>query len=286
MITKKLCGCISYVPSLLLGCYQFCENIYQNLIQSAVVYVTKDSNSNSVHLSAKIVGTLVSEPYQTTKLVYFSLFSFQDELENYGINPKFLTQKQAKASPILLLPGFYLKGSTFLPLIESIKQSGLHNPIYTVYLGGGDFQKSELHKVDEKIEEIKKQYLQMNKKNVKVDLIGYSRGACIAFCSGLNKKNFALSETGPIVWGINNKDALNSDIGKVILIGGNVTSRFGLSIDLKSLYASSIFEIRGSRDFLDPFTSQLPPQQQCTFNSGHLDLLFSDSVHKKVIEWL
>lgn len=232
--------------------HQHVTSTYTKAIQKFVEFLRK----HKLRVLALILGTLLLEPWQAIK-AGFSFASWKKHFNFHEMNPKALTAEQLKQQPILLIHGNLHNQSAWLSLAKKLKNNYL-GPVYTVNLPSGRITHKDFEIIQRKIEQIKEQY----KQDIKINIVGHSRGGNIA-------RHLALTKT---------------NIGKVITLGAAFTQDEINALDPQ--FRHRIFDITGSHDILVTNPSLLPLQNQATILTGHLGLLYSSKVHKHVIEWL
>jgi pimeloyl-ACP methyl ester carboxylesterase len=236
--------------------------------------------------TAAALGILCVEPHHALKIGCFSCFGLKKKFNWHNLNPKEISQKQSEKTPLLLLHGQCHTQGVWISLAKAIQKAGIDNPVYTVNLKQGDFSEEDFQRIDDKIKEIQGQY-QKYGKETSVNLVGYSRGAALAYASGLEGTNRWV-KAGKIFFDPNSIP--RESVDKIVLIGAPISNRdfcnFGDFLgDLKKSYNEKVYEITGNEDFLVPLPSCLPAERQFTADCGHLGLPFSPAVQSKIIEW-
>jgi pimeloyl-ACP methyl ester carboxylesterase len=229
---------------------------------------------------AAALGILLQEPHHMLKIGLLSLAGWR-ETTWHGLNPKQITEAQSHLSPLILLHGECHTQGVWNSLAAAIRKAGIQNPVYTVNLPWGPIQEADYDHIEARIAEIREQYLKWGKGNIQVDLVGYSRGAPLAYMMGF-KRVYRSSPISP------KDDFRRPDIGKIILLGEVLSPRHlgGTNAEQKMLYETDVYEIVGAFDLLTGGRSVLPPERQCTVECGHLGLPFSPLSHQKIIEWI
>lgn len=248
------------------------KNLYRNVIKELVNFLRK----HKFFTTALVFGTLLSEPWQSIKAGFISLVSWKKHFNFYNLNPFILTESQVKKRPILLIHGNYHNQSAWLNLAKKLKESDL-GPVYTVNLPSGKVTHKDFEIIERKLEQIKFQYQQKGISNIKVDIVGHSRGSSLAHL---------------IAWtadkGDRNRYLYKSEtIGKVIKIGSSLEFDEITQIQrIDPQFNNRVYEIVGQHDILVTNPSLFPPDRQKTIQVGHLELLFSSQMHQTVIQWL
>jgi hypothetical protein len=183
-----------------------------------------------------------------------------------NVNPDELTQEQLQIRPVLCLHGNFLKPTAYTGIAQALADS--YNPgVFTVELpsGGGPDEEDD-RIIEEKINEIQALYRSYGVE-IKVDVIGHSRGAAAA-----------------------NRFSQHESVEKLVLLGWHFPN-----LGNTQQNPNKCFEINGSRDYLipphllnaaadisirDPAHRHLVPQQ------SHLSLLYSEEMYAKLIESL
>lgn len=230
--------------------------------------------------SPLVFASLLSEPVVTLKSSFIYLIGLVTPFRFFGLNPKKIKKEQASKNAILLLPGNYHNQSAFLCLAKHLKNKGL-GPIYTVNLNSGPLTEKDRAILEEKIFEIERQYARYQKKPT-IDLVGHSRGAEMAFCMGMERKNWKIDQ------GVLTIDAgpKSLKIGKVIRLGLSTSPKYRKKVAKE--YLESIYEIDAAWDLIckkDEISDQRASHRYLA-SCGHLGLLYDKNVLKKVINWL
>jgi hypothetical protein len=126
------------------------------------------------------VGTLAIEPVEAFLFGLKAPLGLAKDFNILGLNPKILTKEQTAYPPLLLLHGNYHNQSAWLPLAEYFKRKGYPGPIFTVNLNSGDLCTGDDKIIANKMKSIKKLYKAQNVSDIKINVIGHSRGAQIA----------------------------------------------------------------------------------------------------------
>lgn len=239
---------------------------YRKSIKKLVKFLCK----HRWFLTAAVLGTFLTEPWQTIKASLMWPTSWKKHFNFYNLNPKTLTKDQLKHRPILLLHGSHHNQSAWLSLAKKLKKSNL-GPVYTINLTGND---SDYDLINLKILQILSIYRHYNIKDIKIDLVGHSRGGFFAHQMAW----FTLSADG---------QACSKNIGKVIKIGDVLEQEhINQIVRQDPNFRQRIYEIIGTHDILVTDPSLLPSNQQKQIQIGHLGLLYSSKTHQSVIDWL
>lgn len=223
-----------------------------------------------------ILGTLLLEPWQAIKSALMSLALLKPHFDFYNTNPVTLTKEQSNKQPILLIHGNYHNESAWISLAKKLKSSNL-GPVYTVRLPNGDVTDKDFEILNKKTEQIKAQYKKFNVNNIKINLVGHSRGGFLAGRMAWT----ALKGDGKRHW------ARSEDIGKVVTIGSVLDQEEINAIQGQDAnFGNRICEITGKYDVLITDQSLLPVNCKEVIDSGHLGLLYSDRTHRRVIQAL
>lgn len=158
----------------------------------------------------------------------------------HGMNPTSLTTEQKGKNPVLLLHGRDGSQGMFTAMGAFFKSEEI-GPVFTINLADGELTEDDYVVVNGKIEEIQKLY----GREVKVDLVGYSRGAELAFYMALPKEKWSMDGLGRCL--MFPASEWRSVIGKVIRIGSMTLPEEWNKIT--SEMKQNVYEIR-SRDDL------------------------------------
>ncbi|PIS01339.1 MAG: hypothetical protein COT84_02825 [Chlamydiae bacterium CG10_big_fil_rev_8_21_14_0_10_35_9] len=249
------------------------SNIYFRVILSFVNFL----ENHNQYVAAMVTGTLLTEPVSALKAALLYPLGWKKNFNFIGMNPKSITKEQSEKRPILLLHGNLHNQSAWISFAKKLRKENL-GPVYTLNLPNHSFSSADKTLVEEKITEILKQYRKWNNQNVKIDVIGHSRGATVATCVGLKEDTWLFKEGCPSFY--LSEVEKRAEIGKVIKIGYPTTQWYIDNVQI----TNHLYEIYGTRDVLAPKSSNL--SQKFEVNTGHLGLLYSSSVHNKAIEWL
>lgn len=169
----------------------------------------------------------------------------------HNLNPSAV---KTNAIAIFLIHGAGSNQGLWEPLANSLNNAGV-GPLFTINMPKvGSFwryernvQKVEIDVVDARIEEIKKLGVK------KIIIVGHSRGG----------------QTGRVV------SKNNSSIIKVISLGNPCRD---------AVQQEKFYDIVADFDAIFPWHSTLDPAARCLFATGHLGLLNSTRVHRRIIE--
>lgn len=222
-------------------------------------------DSHDLHVPKMVLCTLAGEPVDSI-LCASRMFQGLGVMRKDGLNPVKLTALQAQYAPILCLHGNYHNQSAWLPLAEYFQKHAYPGPIFTLNLPAGNFTHTDTDLIQQKIESIKACYQQVNlpDENFKLNLIGHSRGATLAYYLGF--QDFEIIDEN-FSW--MKKD--NPFIHKTILIGdsGHVDPEYRKS---KPTY------VNGCYDNLLFFKGSPEGVGGSIHQSGHLGLLSNPNV--------
>jgi len=221
--------------------------------------------SHNLPLTGSILGTLLMEPGQAIKSACLWPASWKRDFNFHGMNPKALTKEQAGKRPLLLMHANAHNQSGWMSLGKRLLASDL-GPVYTVNLPNGDITHVDDGIIERKIEQIKQQFLDCGVQNIKIDLIGHSRGGEVAYRTACKHPE---------------------DIGKVIMMGYVLKlSEFKKIEKADPDLLSQIYEISATHDIFEPGPTLLRQENQRVVESGHVGLLFSTETHDCIILWL
>lgn len=247
--------------------------VYLNVIRKLVVFIVK----YKWMLIAGALGSLLTEPWASIKSGFLNLANLKKDFHFYNMNPLVLTEEQQKHNPILLLHGDYHNQTAWLSFAQNHKAKNLQQPLFTVNLPAGEMTHVDDEIIHRQIDKIKELYKKYNINNVKIDIVGHSRG------SDLSQR---------IAWTVIDKDGKRNwkrseDIGKIVKIGGVLKKEEIVEIEkLEPDFATRVLEISGKYDILEPDPSSLKPNHWAIINCGHVELLFSREMHQRVFQWL
>lgn len=232
--------------------------------------MTKKIACKNIFVSSAI--TWIHEPKTNIKAALTFLLGVKKKFNFYNLNP-IITESNAVKNPILLLHGNYHNQSAWLSLAKILQKNNI-GPVFTVNLHNGPVTEKDQWIVDEKVNSIKQQYYHLGRKDVRIHLVGHSRGALLAFLYSLDQDN-------------NKKNVIQNwreDIGRIIRMGHPTT------IEEKQILATpllnSLFDIVATRDKIVTRESSLSDEQKFIINCGHLELLYSKQAHQIVLNLL
>lgn len=250
------------------------EEVYQQFVKAVMSFFS------AIHLPlvGKIMGAILGEPIVLLKTFLYYPFGMPNPCKYNNMNPETISERQAQKKPILLIHGNFHNPSAFFALVDKITRSDL-GPVYSVHLEHGGLKQADLERINDKITRIGEQYRQHGYE-AKIDLIGHSRGAVLAFLTGISDRE--ITEGGTPLFGHDN--ATNQAIGKVIRLGTNTCSYY--RDNAPEQYLDQVYEVYGTRDALIDTPSQADPSHQCSVNTGHFGVLYSNEAHSQIINWL
>ncbi len=248
------------------------RRVYFNAICALVDFLIE----HDWFMTGATLGTLLTEPWQSLKAGILYPLGDKKYFNFYGLNPAVLTKEQRLQSPILLVHGNIHNQSAWLSLAKELKV--LNRAVYTINLPAGKITKKDHDLVNQKIAEIQLQFLNPD---LKIDLIGHSRGALMAFEAAWIKRN----EKNELFWN------RSTTIGKTIFLGTPLSTEWTDLItrdhgDQLESYLDTVHEVTGSRDVLMRDQPLPEIKNQLRLSIGHAELLYSDAVHAQIIDWL
>lgn len=196
----------------------------------------------------------------------------------FGLNPKEITEEQAKEPAILCLHGIRHNQSGWLSLAKKLYKTH-KGPIYTLNLHYD--LKTEKDQIQARIEEIKEQYA-IYGQEVKLRIIGHSLGGIIAvaaynFIKGVKIERI-ITIASRLRW-IPSYTMSHPERLKEII------DSFKEKIQEMPLYT-----IIAEKDWLVPIKSSLvindPSKFHIVKKASHLSVLYSKEAEKKIIQWL
>lgn len=251
-----------------------CQRIYIcyfNAIKTFIEFIWK----HEWYTTASVLSTLLLEPWQAIKAGFLSVANWKSHFNYYDMNPITLMEDQLKKQPILLIHGNYHNQSAWLDLAKELQLQNI-GPVYTVNVPNREITEVDYEIVQKKIDEIKEQYKNHNS-DIKINLIGHSRGAYLAHQFSWWNKYY----DGKFFWN------RSEDIGKVIKIGQVLKQK---EIDtIQKWYPDfkdRVYEITGKYDFLYSPQSFLQDTHKKEIDMGHLGLIYSPDTHQQIIKWL
>ncbi len=220
-----------------------------------------------------------SEPLANCRASLSYLLGFIPQLNFYKLNPQ-LSNKESKLNPTLLLHGNYHNQSAWLAFAKHMQGESM-GPLYTVNLASGAYSRDDKTVINDKIEQIKKQYTQLGRNDVKINLIGHSRGAVMAFYMSLPTNTWNIDATGNFVM-ISKPKNWRDDIGLTIRLA-HPTTEYEKKLILPPMQ-NSLYDITAKEDTLITTQSALSPSHQFNYDCGHLSLLYLPAVHQQLLE--
>lgn len=219
--------------------------------------------------AANVVGALCWEPLISVQAGSDLEKGKVDDFSDFGMNPKELSEDQKKQVPTLALHGKNGTQGTFLSMGRYFQENDL-GPLFTLNLSEGELNQEDVAKVHAKIQEIQGLYGE----KVKVNLLGYSRGAELALYAALPEETFSINA------GQCNKlgewEAWQDSIGKIIRIGSMTLQKEWEALSLAM--QESIYEIRGEDDIHMPEKS-LSKHPSTVPYGGHVGLPTNPKTH-------
>lgn len=251
--------------------YQRISTAYTNMIHKFIQFLKK----HNWFVTSMVLGTFLIEPWQAIKAGFMNPTSWKKHFNYYNMNPIVLTEGQSKQQPILLIHGNYHNQSAWISLAKKLKLS-YFGPVYTVNLPNGSITQKDFEIVQKKIEQIKSQYKQFNVNDIKINLVGHSRGGAVA-----NLIAWTTCRENKLFWNRSN------DIGKIIKIGSVLDQEeVNEHNNRYSDFNERVYEITSKFDVLETDQSLCPLNHTEIVNSGHLGLLSSTKTHERIIQWL
>ncbi|MCP5504277.1 MAG: hypothetical protein H7A41_03900 [Chlamydiales bacterium] len=241
---------------------------YKHLVAIAMQFLRKQGLQGP----ARVFGALSWEPIASINAGFDIWNGKVAHFDKYGMNPTVLTDSEKLQAPTLLLHGRDGSQGMFTALGAYFKKNQM-GPLFSVNLADGELTEEDFDVVDQKIKEISALYGE----EVKINIIGYSRGAELALYMALPKDNWWIEEGGKCY--LSPATRWRTEIGKVIRIGSmTLLSEWKmLSEEMKE----SIYEIRGKDDIHMPEPSYALNQYEVD-GVGHVGLVSSSDVFDKL----
>jgi pimeloyl-ACP methyl ester carboxylesterase len=237
-------------------------------------------------VSARVIGTLLLEPVAALRAGMGILFHSCVKTPHFhNVNPTTLKPEQLLVNPVLVIHGNYSDPSMYSSVAKALKNS--YGPaVFTVKLKHGDLTEEDRIRVNTRIEEIKALFRKYGKNDVKIDLVGHSRGAIVA--NDLSHEHWHYNANGNVQVDEGFDDwTAREDIGKTIIMGNH---------GLRAAAApEKFFEINGNRDFLIFNAAEINEYAQLALRepdhyhmvpAAHAELLYSTPAHKRLISVL
>lgn len=237
------------------------ESVWRSVIHKICTYLYLGLGWRFLALSS---ATWLTEPLAAFEAAsLYPLAWFSHPFTYRGANPTTLTVEQKAKKPILLLHGNYANPATFLPLIRSLQAAEL-GPIFTVSLYDDEITEADHEIIAQKIGEIRALYTTHGVLDVKVDIIGHSRGGSLAFKT-LQKHQEVIDAVVRIGW-ISTQSELDS---------------------LSHQQKVKLYEITAKKDLILPDPS-IHPFHTHRFESsyGHLGAIYDINAHQRIVSWL
>ncbi len=234
----------------------------------AVATVTQFFRDRNWQGSARVFAAL---SWEFITSIWAGLDVYRGKVEHftqYGMNPKSLSEEQKKQTPVLLLHGRDGSQGMFSSMGQYFQENKA-GPMFSINLADGELTEADFKVVNDKINEIQALY----GREVKIDLIGYSRGAELAFYMALDKKYWSIEEGGRCL--LKNTLEWRKEIGKIIRIGSMTLEKEWSKIT--HAMQESIYEIRGKDDIHMPGPSYAK-NQYVVDGVGHVGLVSSPLV--------
>lgn len=242
-------------------------NIYQGY-KHVVATATQGLRNLGFQGAARVFGALSWEPIVSVYAGYDIWKGKVSHFDKHGMNPTSLTELQKSQAPTLLLHGRDGSQGMFTALGAYFEKSNM-GPVFSVNLADGELTEKDVAVVDQKIQEITTLY----GREVKINMVGYSRGAELALFMALPKDKWRIEEGGKCF--LASVAHWREEIGKIIRIGSMTleTEWDKLSKEMRE----NVYEIRGRDDIHMPQLSYALNQYQVD-GVGHVGLVSSPAV--------
>jgi hypothetical protein len=254
------------------------RRFYDRLIYRFVKFLRKHCN-----LFGLVTATFLTEPLSALRSGIMLPYGWKRHFNYYGLNPKSLTKEQLAQDPVLLIHGNFDNQRAWLRLAQKLQDEGI--PAFTVNLPSGKITRRDKDLLEKKWAEIRNLY--RDRDDLLINVVGHSRGACLAVMMGVNIAGWSIGRKGRMSTDLSTLRK-RRDIGKIIQIAQHfVLNDFQNSLADSVKIDDRIYTIRGSRDVLAPLDDNFSESsRKFVYEFGHLGLLFSDEVDQKIIEIL
>lgn len=220
------------------------------------------------------------------KYGFRALFGYKRHFNYYGLNPTELTDEQLAHDPVILLNGSYINQSTWFTLASALskEETGYKGPVFTLNLNHGAYCQEDVDTIESKLDEIKALYtVDGDEVDIATHLVGFSRGAWLAYYMSRNQNNWYTTDGG----GIRSKEDIEnveyrSDIGRVIMLGGGAKPH---GYDSNPIIADKFRYIEGENDMVMGAIGLDDDHTVCV-NSGHAGLVNHNDAHRSICGWL
>lgn len=222
--------------------------------------------------TARVFAALAWEPLTS---VWAGLDINRGKVETfnlYGMNPEILTDEQKTRTPILLLHGRDGSQGMFTSMGKFFRDEEI-GPVFTVNLADGELTEKDCDVVNAKIKKIQALY----GREVKIDLVGYSRGAELAFYMALPKEKWSIGDQGSC--SLFPVSEWRQEIGRVIRIGSMTLPKEWAKMTQEM--KGNIHEIRSRDDLHMPGRSEAIHQYEIE-GVGHVGMVSSPLVFEKL----
>jgi hypothetical protein len=238
--------------------------------------------------SLSVIITVVTEFYALALYnpwIYF--YAYSKSFNHYGLNPSSLSHHEIDKPAILFLHGVQHNQSGALPLAKVLTKANV-GAVFTVNLiydnGCPEIHEQQLRK---RIEEIQQLYALKGRKELRLILIGHSRG-------GIEALNYACCQ----------EPQENVFIESIITIASRVADVDSLWRACPSLMKSLmkkimaaahrrkeiLYHIVSSRDWIVPLEATLFNTEEnhhhILHNRSHMGILYAEETHIKVVEFI
>ncbi len=259
-----------------LSLYQKITQAYKNKIFEFVEFLKK----RRWYVTSMVIGTLLSEPLEALKAAFLWPSYWKKDFDVYGLNPKVLSREQRKKNPVLLIHGNYHNPTAWLDLAEKLKEQ-YKGPVYTISLPNGGITSHDFALLNKKMKDICNQY--QNTDSLSFNIIGHSRGGFLARATTWYEESSVTGEYSCPKY----SDSFCKFVTKVITLGSPAEQSAIDILRTSDPYLNKrLYEITGEEDVLATDKSLLSENNHLIVKTGHLGLLYSDQVHKKIIQIL
>jgi pimeloyl-ACP methyl ester carboxylesterase len=246
------------------SCWRRAEKAYERAIKNLMSWLEGWAG----RAVAMAIGTILLEfSHALRAAIEWLFYSCCGTPHFSNVNPEKLTPAQLTMNPVLCLHGNYHTPSAFTGIAQALQSA--HNPaLFTVQLNHGQVTDEDHRIIHAKIAEIIALYRQHGVENIKIDLIGHSRGARLAFLQSANPQIERVVLIGHYANHSQQSDAFAVQ-DRCLQING----------ESDCLISEESLEQARARALEDPLHSQI-------INTGHLGLVYHPAVQASVVRWL
>lgn len=220
-------------------------------------------------------GMAVLEPHTIVRAAWYEHFRFADTPQSYGFES--LNATTSTQPPVLLLPGAVGTWPYLGDLARALKNAGI--PVFVASVGAGGPTDEKLKIVNDKIDEIRAQYINPPT----VDIVAHSMGANVGVATAYKSGSTFFDAEGNLGFRDGALPKADPRVGKVIALANPLTKGELAPLE-QAKKIPSVFNILAKFDgIMGHKQPGLAGSHVDEVDAGHIGIVFKPQAHQLII---